>query len=222
MTVGRSQGGAGASSASGNASAGSDLQRTPNPQVGASGQPNPSSAGDGAGSDGSDATGSGTQLTPEQEIELAKRDAQKLRVRLNQLEAEKTKAETDAKARELAAADAERLRAEIKTLTDALNSERESWKRERLGHEIEKAAVKLKVNDPEALAKLADWSAVQYDTDGKPSNAEAIARETVKRYPFLLAQVGGAASQDAGTSSARAPQGSNAEMNAFIRQARRR
>lgn len=52
-------------------------------------------------------------------------------------------------------------------------------------YEVERQASKLGIVDPDAAAKLIDWSALEYDEDGTPTNAETLLKDLLKARPWL-------------------------------------
>lgn len=54
--------------------------------------------------------------------------------------------------------------------------------------EIERQARKLNIADDDAAYRLLDVSKIEYDGDGKPTNADALLKDLVKARPYLVAQ----------------------------------
>ena len=52
-------------------------------------------------------------------------------------------------------------------------------------YEVERQASKLNIVDPDAAAKLIDWSSLEYDEDGTPTNAETLLKDLLKARPWL-------------------------------------
>lgn len=52
-------------------------------------------------------------------------------------------------------------------------------------YEVERQASKLGIVDPDAAAKLIDWSSLEYDEDGTPTNAETLLKDLLKARPWL-------------------------------------
>ncbi len=103
------------------------------------------------------------------------------RARAAELET-KLKAFEDAKL-----SDTERLTKRIAELerqhTDASRAQQERI----LRYEAQLAASKLAIVDPDAAVKLMDWSALEYDEAGQPTNIESVLKELVKQRPYLAA-----------------------------------
>ncbi len=101
------------------------------------------------------------QLKAYQDKEQAERDAQ-----LSELEREKkSRAELQARYEQEVAAMRERL----------------------VRYAVESAATKLSIVDPDAAAKLIDWSELEFDEDGTPKNAEKLLTALIKAKPWLVA-----------------------------------
>lgn len=54
---------------------------------------------------------------------------------------------------------------------------------------IERAAAKHNARDPEVVAKLIDYEALEVDDDGTPTNAEDLVKTLLKDKPYLVADV---------------------------------
>lgn len=52
-------------------------------------------------------------------------------------------------------------------------------------YEVERQASKLGIIDPEAASKLMDWSELEYDESGNPTNAEKLLEKLLKHKPYL-------------------------------------
>lgn len=52
-------------------------------------------------------------------------------------------------------------------------------------YEVERQASKLGIIDPEAAAKLLDWSELEYEEDGTPKNATRLLEVLIKNKPYL-------------------------------------
>lgn len=53
-------------------------------------------------------------------------------------------------------------------------------------YEVERQAAKLNIIDPDAAAKLLDWSQLEYDEEGTPKNAQKLLEQLVKNKPYLV------------------------------------
>ena len=52
-------------------------------------------------------------------------------------------------------------------------------------YEVERAATKLGVIDPDAAARLLDWDALEFDENGMPTNADGLLKDLLKAKPYL-------------------------------------
>lgn len=111
------------------------------------------------------------------------------RTRLQELEAAHKQAE-DAKLSEQ-----ERLSRRVAELEAAEAGRQRATQERILGYEIKLQAAGLRIIDPDAAVKLLDWSSIEYDADGMPTNLERQLKALVKDKPYLIAPGGpGAAS----------------------------
>ncbi len=55
-------------------------------------------------------------------------------------------------------------------------------------YEVEAQARKLNIIDPDAAAKLLDWSELEFDDEGLPINAGKLLEKLIKNKPYLVAQ----------------------------------
>lgn len=135
--------------------------------------------------------------------------------------------QSKAQERELA-----QVRAKLKELEDAklsetektmarvkeLETERETWQRERREHFAEKAIIReataLKAKAPDRLLKII-LPDLEYDAEGKPTNVAALLKDLLKDVPEFFNSQNGSA--DGGAGNGRAPSGF--DMNAEIRKA---
>lgn len=100
------------------------------------------------------------QLKTYQDAEQAQKDAQ-----LSELEREKKQ------------------RAEIQSRYE---SEVRGYQERLVRYEVERQASKLGIIDPDAAARLIDWSELEFDEDGTPKNAEKLLAALVKQRPYLV------------------------------------
>lgn len=95
------------------------------------------------------------------------------------------KAEQDKKDAELS--EVER----IKKQHAELQSQHEAYTRQMqdriIRYEVERAATKLNIIDPDAAVKLLDLSELEYDDSNNPTNAEKLLEKLIKQKPYLLA-----------------------------------
>src|SRR5436853_1313439 len=100
---------------------------------------------------------------------------------------EKTEAEklSENEKRDLARANLEKQLATAQSERDALTSQ---LREERIGREVLKQASKLNIVDVDAATKLLDWSEIEYDDNGAPTNITDLLKQLVKDKPWLLVQ----------------------------------
>lgn len=55
-------------------------------------------------------------------------------------------------------------------------------------YEVQILASRLGVVDPDAAVKLLDWSALEYDDDGRPKDVEAALKDLIEQKPYLARQ----------------------------------
>lgn len=95
--------------------------------------------------------------------------------------------EAEKKAQEQSLTEIER----IKKQHADLQSQHEAYVRttqERLvRYAVEEAARSLNIIDPDAAARLLDWSALEYADDGTPTNAADLLKQLLKHKPYLVA-----------------------------------
>lgn len=72
-------------------------------------------------------------------------------------------------------------------------------------YEVQIAAGKLGIVDPDAAVKLLDWSALEYAEDGTPKDIDRALKTLLKARPYLAAPVPGAPSMAATNGATRAP-----------------
>ena len=73
-------------------------------------------------------------------------------------------------------------------------------------YEVERAAQKLGVIDPDAAARLLDWDALEFDENGMPTNADALLKDLLKSKPYLAGRQS-ASSMGGATNPARSQTG---------------
>jgi hypothetical protein len=52
-------------------------------------------------------------------------------------------------------------------------------------YEVERQATKLNIIDPDAATRLIDWSELEYDESGAPTNADKLLEKLLKQKPYL-------------------------------------
>ncbi len=77
-----------------------------------------------------------------------------------------------------------------------------------IGLTIQLQASKLNIIDPDAAVKLMDWSQLEFDDDGTPTNADKVLADMVKVRPYLVAAPSQTA--QAGTTAGNASTDANA------------
>lgn len=71
-----------------------------------------------------------------------------------------------------------------------------------IGLTIQVQASKLNIIDSDAAVKLMDWTQLQFDEDGTPTNADAVLAALVAAKPYLVAQAAQASAQAPGVGDA--------------------
>jgi septal ring factor EnvC (AmiA/AmiB activator) len=75
------------------------------------------------------------------------------------------------------------------TKLSELQAQHETYKQQTqtriIRYEVQQQAAKLGIIDPDAAAKLLDWSELEYAEDGTPTNAEKLLTALVKSKPYL-------------------------------------
>lgn len=146
--------------------------------------------------------GEGTTSTDSISLEEAKKlrsESANLRKRLKEAEALKSQFEELKKFKEQI--DAEKLtesekqtaaRQKLEQQLSQAQSERENLVRQmqelKINQSVISQAAKLNVVDPEAAIKLLDWSEIDYDDNGNPTNIPDLLKALVKEKPYLVAQ----------------------------------
>lgn len=121
----------------------------------------------------------------QQELAESRRDAGKYRNDLQKLQdAQLSDAEKQAK----------RL-ADLEQLTTAQARELTEVK---LTRAIERKAVSLNIVDPDAAARLLDWTAIDFDDGGSPKNLDKLLAALVQDKPWLVAQANANGAQQNG------------------------
>lgn len=77
----------------------------------------------------------------------------------------------------------------IKKQNTELQSQHEAYTKamqERIvSYEVQAQAAKLGIIDPEAASKLMDWSQLEFDESGTPTNADKVLEKLIKSKPYL-------------------------------------
>lgn len=124
-------------------------------------------------------------MTLEQALEAlaaTRREAASHRTKLTALE----KAQQEAEAAKLS--DLEKATKERDTLKAELDAERQD-RRDRINrYEVQLAAGRLGIVDPEAAVKLLDWDSLEYSEDGSPKGVDAALRKLLAAKPYLAGQ----------------------------------
>ncbi|HET8909137.1 MAG TPA: phage scaffolding protein [Ktedonobacterales bacterium] len=122
-------------------------------------------------------------MTLEQALdELAKvrKEAASHRTKLNAFE----KAQADAQAAQMT--DLQRAEAKAAELQRAADDRTRELQEARIEMAVERTASKLGIIDPDAAVKLLDWSKLEYDDDGKPTNVDKLLEALVKARTWLV------------------------------------
>lgn len=142
----------------------------PQPQVGEQSPTSPQ-AGD-----------SPNTLTLDQALDAlrkARTEAASHRVKLNEYE---EKARKDAEAQ---MTEAQRFQSRAADLERELADKTRAHQERSIQYEVQLNAAKLGIIDPDAAAKLLDYSQLEYDADGSPKNAGKLLQDLVKAKPYL-------------------------------------
>lgn len=95
--------------------------------------------------------------------------------------------QADKEAKEAELSEVERL----KKQHSELQSQHEAYTRQAqeriVRYEVQAQATELGIIDPDAAVKLLDWSQLEYDESGTPTNAKELLEELVKKKKYLLA-----------------------------------
>lgn len=140
-----------------------------------------------------------------------------LQAQVRRLEAALSKANKDAKGHRLENVDLKKSHAELQAFKEQIEAEKlstnEKQERERqkleqqyaelqkthenalrqsqeriVNYEVRLQAAKMGIVDPDAAAKLLDWSEIEYDDAGAPTNVEDLLNGLLKAKPYLKAQ----------------------------------
>ena len=115
-------------------------------------------------------------------LAAARRESAGYRTRLSAFE--KTAADQEA----AGLSESEKLSKRNTQLEADLTAERRDRKLGVDRYEVQLAAGKLGIVDPDAAVKLLDWSTVEYGTDGSPTNVEAALKALIAKRPYLASQ----------------------------------
>lgn len=121
-------------------------------------------------------------LTLEQALDAlrkARAEAASHRVKLNEYETKQQEAERAKLSKE------EQLSAKIADLERDLTERTRQHQERTIQYEVRLHAAKLGIIDPDAAVKLMDWSALEFDQDGNPKNAQKLLKDLVAEKPYL-------------------------------------
>lgn len=127
--------------------------------------------------------GDGLEHISLEEARKLRRENQTLRQRQKQLD----EAEEAAKAAQLS--EVERTKREHDKLKAEHDAYRATTQKQMVRYEVAAAAASLNIIHPDAAAKLLDESELEYDEDGKPTNARALLEKLLKNMPYLARAV---------------------------------
>lgn len=125
----------------------------------------------------------GHQVFDAEYVKQLRTEAANYRTKLAALEA-KAKAEDDAKLSET-----EQLKKKLVDMETLHTKDAQERLERTTRYEVELAASKLNIVDPEAAYKLLDQSALEYSEDGTPKNIEAALKALVASKPYLVGVV---------------------------------
>lgn len=137
-------------------------------------------ADDGKATEAAQAAGDGAETMSLEEARKLRREAQGLRKRLAELE----KVENDRQQAALSESDkAQKRAAELQQQLDAV---KQQYQQEIVRYQVMLQASTLGVVDPEGAAKLLDWTSLEFDDDGRPTNTDKALRDLLKAKPYLV------------------------------------
>lgn len=70
-----------------------------------------------------------------------------------------------------------------------------------INYEVRLQAAQMGIVDPDAAAKLLDWSEIEYEDNGSPTNVQELLNALVKAKPYLKAQQGRQATTSGGATN---------------------
>src|SRR5579875_1764872 len=122
-----------------------------------------------------------------EEAKKLRSEAQALRKREKDIAAQlkayqdKEQAERDAQLSEV-----ERAKKQYADLQARHEQEVANYRERLVRYEVERTALSLNIVDPDAAARLIDWSELEFDEDGTPRNARKLLEQLVKAKPYLI------------------------------------
>jgi len=117
------------------------------------------------------------------ELEHSHKNARAAEDRLGKKLAAYEKAEQDKKDAELS--DLERIKKQHADLQSQHDAYKQHAQARIVRYEVEAAANKLNIIDPDAAVRLLDLSELEYDDNGNPINAEKLLEKLIKAKPYL-------------------------------------
>ena len=142
------------------------------------------------------------------EAKKLRSEAANLRSRLRSTEA-KAKELDDLKAKLEAdkLSETEKLQKQLATLQSEHDNAIRAAQERTINYEVRLQAAQMGIVDPDAAAKLLDWSQIEYDDNGSPTNVNDLLKNLLKTRPYLAgkAQVqtsGGATNPSRSTTTA--------------------
>lgn len=119
-------------------------------------------------------------------LAAARREAASYRTKLTAFERAQQEAET------AKLSDLDKATKRAAQLEAELEAERQDRRAAINRYEVQLAASKLGIIDPEAAVKLLDWDSLDYADDGSPKNLEAALKALLKARPWLAGATPGA------------------------------
>jgi len=83
----------------------------------------------------------------------------------------------------------EKLQKQLSTLQSQHDLALRQSQERAVGYEVRLQAAQMGIVDPDAAAKLLDWSELEYDEDGSPKNVATLLKELLKKKPYLIGKV---------------------------------
>lgn len=113
------------------------------------------------------------------EAKKLRSEAANLRKRLKAFE------EADAKAKDAQLSEQERLQKQLADLQSQHDTATRTHQERIIGYEVRLQASQMGIVDPDAAAKLLDWSQIEYDDNGAPLNVSDLLKGLIKAKPYL-------------------------------------
>lgn len=114
-------------------------------------------------------------------------EAANLRKRLKAYEAE------EEKAKEAQLSEQQKLEKRLAELQAEHETVRRQMQERSVNYEVRLQAAQMGIVDPSAAAKLLDWSEIEYDEDGAPTNIPDLLKKLLRASPYLAGKSGSGA-----------------------------